>query len=313
MDARSTMLKIAYLKGLEKAAIDSGADPGFLKEAGLGSWLAKGVGKLLYRPARYAAPAKDATATGLRGMLGLAPKGELVRGARGLLPEVGRLGKNLMGFGMKTTAPGTGMSKAFKAMTLGGRQVPATMLQLGGFGGLMGGLMGGQPGEGFSWSGAGKGFLGGAAGGLGWAAGGRLARGALGKALSSKAIVPGGRLAGFAERGKRVWGLGGKQPGFWSQRVGQKMPGQGFKELWKTPSGPAGQSVLRGLGQSAKDIGTKAALGVPIAAGVFGGNLLAEDVASRALGQPGAATTPEAWARRGYYTMTPGGRMAYRG
>jgi hypothetical protein len=313
MNSHATMLKIAYLKGLEKAAEET-------KEAGLGTWLAKGVGKMLYRPAAYAAAAPGAAAKGLRGMLGLAPKGEMLAGARGLIPGVGRFAKNMLGFGTTPVmsaagkaVPHTGMSRAFKALTLGGRQVPATMLQYGTFGGLMGGLMGGQPGEGFSWSGAGKGFLGGAASGLGWAAGGRMARGALGKALGSKAIAPGGRLAGFAERGKRVWGLGGKQPGFWAQRVGQKAPGQTFKQLWKTPSGPAGQSVAAGFGQSIKDIGTKAALGVPLAAGVLGTSIAAESAAGKLMGEPGMSTSPQALAARGTYMMTPSGRRVFYG
>lgn len=357
MHDRETMVKIAYLRGIEKAAREVGADTedlDMVKEAivgraltalgsglargtgaalrygvgkplaalgrgagrqisRMGRWAGKQVGRGLYRPATYAAPAEGAAATGLRGFLGIAPKGAITQHARGLIPEVGRFAKNIAGFGYGPAAPGVAaapMSKAFRALTFGGRQVPATMLQYGGFGGVMGGLTGGQPGEGWSWSGAGKGFLGGAAGGLGWAAGSRAARAGLGKMFQHPSLLKGGRLAGLGERGRAAWGIGAKQPGFWSQRIGAPEGGKTFAQLWNVPRGGGAQSVLRGLGQSAKDVGAKAALGVPIAAGALGGSMLAEDVASRALGGEGAPAGQQV-AGRGAYAMTPGGSAPF--
>lgn len=363
MDATSTMLKVAYLKGLEKAAErhahELGLEVDMVKEALLGA-LAKGalkwgvgkplqymvgkplmaagraigrqaartgnaigrgvargatktvmpgVGKMLYTPAVRAAPAEGAAATGLRKWLGVAPKGKVTQAARGLLPGIGRFGKNIVGAGTKS--PET-MSKAFSALTFGGRNVPAEMLRYGTITGAIGGLTGGQPGEGWSWSGAGKGFLGGAAGGLGWAAGSRLVRGGIGKMLGSKAIVPGGRLAGLASRANQVSGIGTKAPSFWGQRVyDAQKAGKSFGEILKTtPTGGAGQSVLGGLGSKLKDVGIKAGIGTAAGVGALGASTGAEEGARHLMGDEQSATSPESMAARGAYAMTPQGRRA---
>jgi len=317
MHDQATMLKIAYLRGLVSA---SDGEPEMIKEALIGKalgWLGR---KLLYSPAVRAAAKPGVAAKGLRGFLGLLPKGEMVSGARGLLPEAGRFAKNLVGFGTKPAMaagkaiPHTGMSSMYHALTLGGRAVPSSMLQFGALGGVAGGLTGGQPGKRWSWSGAGKGLLGGAAGGLGWELGGRMVRGGLGRMLGSKAIAPGGRLARFAGRGNRVWGLGAKQPGFWGRSIGAEMPGTTFSQIGKQLKSGLSKPGMKGVGGSMKDLGTKALLGAPIAGGILGGSMLAESAANSAMGKPArAALAPEAWARRSYYTMTPGGRGAYYG
>jgi hypothetical protein len=352
MDATSTMLKIAYLKGLEQAATkyasSIGSDPELIKEALLGD-IAKGalkwgigkpvaaigkmlgrqtaamgssvgratargaqsaaprIGKSLYTPAVRAAPAKDAVSTGIRKWMGLAPKGEVTHGAKGLIPEIGRFGKNLVGGGLGEG--GKNMSRAYKALTMGGRNVPSQMLQYGTITGAMGGLTGGEPGDGWSWSGAGKGFLGGAAGGLGWAAGGRLAKAGLGKMLAGKSFAEGGRMAGIASRAKNVSGIGAKGPSFWGQKAWEKAPGKSFGQIWKgKPTG--GGSVLSGLGSKAKDIGLKTGLKVPTVAGALGASIAGEEGVSRALGSERSAVSPESMAARGAYAMTPQGRMA---
>lgn len=308
MDATSTMLKVAYLKGLEqsaeKHASDLGLETEMVKEALLekllGGALKWGVGKPV------AAVGKTLLGQGARAGSYLGGK------ALGVLPGVGReawrFGKNLVGAGMKT--PGE-MSGLYKALTFGGRNVPSQMLQYGTISGALGGLTGGQPGEGWSWSGAGKGFLGGAAGGLGWAAGGRLAKAGLGKMMATKPFQS-GRLAAFAQRAKNVTGIGAKQPSFWGQRVWDTgKAGKSFGQIWKgTPTGGAGQSVLRGLGSKAKDIGIKAGLGIPVVGGALAASIGAEEGARQLMGDDQSAVSPQSMAARGAYAMTPQGRMA---
>jgi len=353
MDPTSTMLKIAYLRGLDQALEEHSHELGFdadlIKEAFLtkmlgaagkmlgrqtlnaGSAIARaggrgvkamagagsrgvqsrlpGIGRALYTPATRAAPAADAVAKGVRGFMGMAPKGEMLQGAKGLLPELGRFGKNLVGGGMGNS--GKNMSKAYKALTFGGRNVPSQMLQYGTISGGIGGLTGGKPGEGWSWSGAGKGFLGGAAGGLGWAAGGRLAKGGIGKLLGSKAALPGGRLAGLADRAKNVSGIGVKGPSFWGQKAWDTTGGKSFKQLWKNrPTGGAGQSVLSGLGSTAKDMGLKAGLAVPTVGAALGTSLGTEEGANQLMNRTQSATSPESMMARGAFAMTPQARYA---
>lgn len=350
MDATSTMLKVAYLKGLEQAAekhaSELGADPEMIKEAliaeALGGALKWGIGKpvaaigrtlgrqvakpfralgrgiagnaqgaggvkgMLYTPAVRTAPAKDVVSTGFRKWLGMAPKGAVETHAKGLLPEIGRFGKNLVGAGHGNPAT---MSKTFKALTFGGRNVPSQMLQYGTITGGIGGLTGGQPGEGWSWSGAGKGFLGGAAGGLGWAAGGRLAKAGLGKMLGNKSIVEGGRLAGLASRAKNVSGIGAKGPSFWGQKVWDKPVSKSFGGILRsTPTGGGAQSVLSGLGSKAKDMGLKAGLGVLTGGAALGTSIGAEEGVRHLMGGDQSATSPESMVARGAYAMTPQGR-----
>lgn len=317
MDAQSTFLKVAYLQGLKKVAAErtSPEDQPLVKEAILASLIGSGatamggmLGRQALRPiwgaakaigrgvarggkavGRGAQTASSATATATPGALGAAGK------------EVGRFGKNLVGMGLGKRE---NMSHLFRGLTMGGRKLPADMLQYGAISGAIGGLSG-EPGEGWSWSRAGKGLLGGAAGGLGWNVGGRAIRAGLGKALGATRGAK--DLTGIAARAQRVAGLG-KGKSMWAQRVYDKRTKPGFSQLWHQAKGGKNTGIARGLGETAKDMGLKFGLGVPAVAGALGANIGAEDLVSRATDRD----TPHT-AARAYQAMQRPQQPAYYG
>jgi len=294
MDAQSTFLKVAYLQGLERAVAEHGTpeDQQMIKEAFLSSLIGSGASAAAGLVGRQAARPLWGAVKGIGRMVGRGAQragGAISRGAQqaggattaaipGALHAAGRetwrLGKNIAGFGLNKKQ---NLSHIFRGLTAGGRNLPANLLQYGGAAGAIGGLSGG-PDEGWSWSRAGKGFLGGAAGGLGWHAGGRAVRAGLGKAFGATKGAK--NLTGIAARAQRVAGLG-KGRGMWAERVYHNPSRPGFRSLWHQAKGGPNTSVLRGLGGTAKDMGLKAALGVPAVAGAFGGMMGAEDLAGR--------------------------------
>jgi hypothetical protein len=291
----STLLKVAYIRGLQQAAYD--ADPDFAKEANI---FGRAAGWLLRRGGAAAKGTAKVTETaakeGLGQRLGMMPW----RAGR----EAGRFGKALLSFGKKR--PGEGGSKLFHAMTLGGRQLPAEMLRYGTISGALGGLSGEG---GWDWDAAGRGFLGGMASGAGWHYGGKAMKGVLGAGLKSKPFMGGGALGGFGARARSIMSIGQKG----GKTIYDKGVGKTFGELWKKPHAVRGGrhvvdpslSGAAGLGSSLKDIGIKTLTGVPLVAGMLGGSVLAEEGAQKALNarSPTSPTTP--WLTPGAGALSP--------
>jgi len=322
----STLLKVAYLKGIHQAEQEEGVvleKNALLGRLGWGAakGIGKGLGWGLNKTVGAAGRGIGRRAANLGRRAGRAITQKVApeaAGGWGMVPwragqEAGRFGKAMF----SSKHPGEGGSKLFHALTGGGRKLPAEMLRYGTFSGTIGGLTG-DPNTSWDWGGAGRGFLGGAAGGAGWHFGGKVMKGVLGAGLKSKPFMGQGALGGFGTRARSIMGVGQKG----GKTIYDKGAGKSFGELWKKPHGVSGgkhivdpsMTGLQGLGASAKDIGIKTLTGVPLVAGMLGGSILAEEGTQQAMDAARSAPEQQPWLTPGYGALSPeanAGRAGY--